>query len=88
MLNNQSTTQPKTQKEMLSEKLASLNVDITPSDKTAAAQDLKISTATVIRYLRGDVRDNEQATRLIEFFSKQITARAQRANLTGGEVAA
>lgn len=75
-------------KELLSQKLVAIAVDVTTTDKADGAEQNNISVRTVERYLRGEVFDNEIGSLLCELFYKRKQERMQRANLLGGEVAA
>jgi hypothetical protein len=55
--------------------LCGLKADISAEDREAAANELKLGSATVKRYLIGEVKKLDVALRLIRFFRGRIEKR-------------
>lgn len=53
-------------------------LNVSARDKVEAAAKLDFSPRTVERYLKGDVRDLDTATQLIEFFKEKISKREKQ----------
>lgn len=65
-----------TQKEIFSEELKRLSIDVTAADRGAALNQLQIrSKGTISQYLHGIIRDNDTAASLIQFFRARIAER-------------
>lgn len=64
------------QREAFAAELRNISPDITAKDKASAITCLGIkSKSTISSYLRGEVRDNDTAARLITFFKARIQKR-------------
>lgn len=64
-----------TQSARFSEKLEKLRPDVTAQDRKDASKELKVTAATISRYLNGYVLDNDTAASLVTFFSARISER-------------
>lgn len=64
-----------TQAERFSAQLKLLRPDVTAKDRKDASEDLSVTTATISRYLNGNVLDNDTAASLIEYFKNKIATR-------------
>lgn len=70
-----------TQAETFSDILKKLRRDVTAEDRSIAQKKFEITTATLSRYLNGDVRNNDLAALLIVFFKVQIKKRNKAINV-------
>jgi hypothetical protein len=69
-------TGQKTQLQKANETLCEvIKPNVTAEDRRVAINELDVSRITVIRYLQGQVKKADTATRLIEFFRNRIKAR-------------
>ena len=66
-----------TQSEKFSAELKRINPDVTAEDKSEAVNEFKVSSATIVRYLNGDVRNNDLAASLISLFKRKISVREE-----------
>lgn len=66
-----------TQAQRLAEVLKSMVPDITAEDKKALTAELGHTTGTIYEYLKGTVRNNDTAVKMIEFFRDRIAKREQ-----------
>lgn len=73
---NQSTTKPQLGKAI--KVLTTMAVNVTTTDKEEAAKKLGVHEITIRRYLKGDGKNLDTATRFIEFFSKRIEDRNKK----------
>lgn len=64
-----------TQAEKFSEELKRLSPDVTAEDRIEAVNLLDVSSATVVRYLNGEVRNNDLAASMITMFRRKISLR-------------
>lgn len=74
----QAENKPKTQSEILAEKLVAIARDVTKADRAAlllAYENIKASTLS--NYLNGKVRDNDTAVTILTFCQKRIADRYQ-----------
>jgi hypothetical protein len=67
-----------THMELIKSRLDELKPNITTSDRQAAVQALKVSKATISKYLNGVVLDPETGIMLLELFHARVTAREER----------
>lgn len=64
--------------ELLKEKLITLSTSVTPAEKVEAEAEVGLSKPTVDKYLAGDIRKIETATKLVQFFSKKVQERIEK----------
>lgn len=64
-----------TQAQRMGEALKKLKVDVTADDRKALIDELGYTSATIVAYLNGDVKDNDTAVKIITFFRGRITER-------------
>lgn len=58
--------------------LLDFSPNVSQRDQLEAAIHLDYSTRTIERYLKGDVRDLDTATKLIQFFKERIAQRQKQ----------
>ncbi|MDF2381359.1 hypothetical protein JMG10_07780 [Nostoc ellipsosporum NOK] len=66
---------PVNQAGRFSAELKALKPDVTAEDRSALQQEHFLSRATISRYLSGEVRDNDTAALIIQFFKTRIAER-------------
>lgn len=64
--------------DLLRDRFQEIKEDITPDDKAAAKEQLKISHVTIHRYIKGDIGDLEKAIVLFDFLFGRIKERVDR----------
>lgn len=72
-------------KELLAEKLKTLEPEITAEDRKEAETTLKVSAPTIHKYLNGDVPKPEFGLLLFEFFKGRISDRMERIRAALGQ---
>ena len=64
-----------TQAARLSEQLLKIRVDVTAADRAASREQFGYTSATISRYLNGNVYCNDTAVKLLTFFRRRISTR-------------
>jgi hypothetical protein len=71
---------PKSQAEMLADKLKEIRQDVTSNDRLHLENALAISKSTISKYLSGNVYDNDTAVAILECLRKKISERSKIIN--------
>ena len=64
-----------TQAARLSKELLKVKVDVTAADRSASREQFGYTSATISRYLNGNVYCNDTAVKLLTFFRRRISTR-------------
>jgi len=64
-----------TQAARLSAELLKIKVDVTAADRAASREQFGYTSATISRYLNGNVYCNDTATKLLTFFRRRVNTR-------------